>query len=44
MGFRIIIPLNLDGHLLDGWTGGLASDIRSRLAADFTGWGRTTPS
>lgn len=24
--FRIIISLNLDGYLLDGWTDGLAQD------------------
>ncbi len=35
----IIIPLNLDGYLLDGWESEQASTIRSRLAADFTGWG-----
>ena len=33
----ILIPLDLDGHL-HKWTDGLASDIRSRLAADFTRW------
>ena len=27
-----------DRYLLDGWTGGQASTIRSRVAADFTGW------
>ena len=37
-GRDIIIPLNLDGYLLAGWDGGLAADLRSRLAADFTGW------
>jgi hypothetical protein len=35
---RIIIPLNLDGYLFE-WQGGLkASQLKSRLAADFTGW------
>ncbi|MCP3960754.1 MAG: toll/interleukin-1 receptor domain-containing protein [bacterium] len=34
----IIIPLNLDGYLLDEWDDGLATSIQSRLAADFTGW------
>lgn len=34
----LIIPLNLDDHLHLGWEDGLATDIRSRLAADFTGW------
>ena len=33
----IIIPLNLDGYLFE-WNDGLASDLTSRLAADFTGW------
>ena len=33
----IIIPLNLDGYLFE-WSDGLASDLTSRLAADFTGW------
>ncbi len=28
----------VDRYLLDGWDDGLAADIRSRLAADFTGW------
>lgn len=33
----IIIPLNLDGYLFE-WNDGLASDLTSRLASDFTGW------
>ena len=28
----------VDRYLLDGWEDGLAADLRSRLAADFTGW------
>ena len=34
----IIIPLMVDRYLLDGSEDGLAADLRSRLAADFTGW------
>ena len=33
-----LIPLDLDGFLLNGWDGPKADIVRSRLAADFTGW------
>ena len=33
-----LVPLNLDGYLLDGWDHPYATHIRERLAADFNGW------
>ena len=36
---RVLIPLDLDGYLRsDEWTSGYSTQIRRRLAADFTGW------
>lgn len=35
---RALIPLDLDGYLLNSWTNGKRSQVLSRLAADFQGW------
>lgn len=33
-----VIPLDLDGFLFNGWSTGKAQQVRSRIAANFTGW------
>jgi hypothetical protein len=34
-----LIPLNVDGYLFSGkWTSGMEEQVKSRIAADFTGW------
>ena len=36
-----LIPLNLDNYLFSGkWQSGLSTEVKARLAADFTGWER----
>jgi hypothetical protein len=38
---NVLIPLDLDGYLINGkWSSGKASNVLSRLAADFRGWKR----
>jgi len=35
---RCLIPLNLDGYLFDEWESPKAKVVKTRMAADFTGW------
>jgi hypothetical protein len=32
---NVLIPIDLDGYLFDGWESGTAARVRSRLAASF---------
>jgi hypothetical protein len=34
----VLIPLDIDGYLFNGWSNGKASRVLERLAADFQGW------
>ena len=34
----VVIPVRLDDHLIDGWKGAKASELRNRLASDFKDW------
>ena len=39
----MVIPLNLDGTLFEeGWSSGYKSQLRRRLAVDFTEWEKST--
>ena len=38
LGKDILLPLNLDGYLFDGWKGPHAVKVRERNAANFVGW------
>lgn len=38
LNISVIIPLDLDGYLLNGWGGSHAAALRKRLAARFPGW------
>ena len=33
-----LIPLDLDGFLLEKWDSGKSQEVKTRLAADFQGW------
>lgn len=40
-----VIPLNIDGYLFSSeWKSGLATEMKARLAADFTKWDRDVDS